>query len=289
MIGSGPQTNFLGNSTLQIQQNTNVETSLGIWQNGEASALIGSKPNDKNFYITNNYISTGGLGYANHSITLDYNGNVGIGTTNPQAKLDVGTFINDGKIGIILGRLTEGNSTETGTYLGVKGYGTQLENYDGKSFSIEHYFYGKSNSSINFFRGDSVTSGFITFNTDVNTEKMRINANGNVSIGTTKKDTTNALLTVNGTIHAKEVKVDLDIPADFVFHPTYKLKPLPEVEQYVKTNSHLPEIPSASEVRKNGMNIGEMQNKLLQKIEELTLYVIEQQKQIDQLKLELKK
>jgi len=59
---------------------------------------------------------------------------------------------------------------------------------------------------------------------------------------------------------------------------------LKKLEQYVKTNSHLPEIPSAAEITKNGLSIGEMQNKLLQKIEELTLYVIEQQKEIELLK-----
>jgi len=99
---------------------------------------------------------------------------------------------------------------------------------------------------------------------------------GNIGIGTTNPD---QKLTVKGKIHAEEVIVDLNVPvADYVFHPTYKLMPLNQVEQYVKTNNHLPEIPSASEVAKNGMNMGEMQNKLLQKVEELTLYAIEQDK-----------
>jgi len=90
--------------------------------------------------------------------------------------------------------------------------------------------------------------------------------------------TTDALLTVNGTIHAKEVKVDLTGLADFVFDSGYKLMPLHQVESYVKNNSRLPDMPSASEVSKNGLSMGEMQNKLLQKVEELTLYVIELQK-----------
>ena len=94
---------------------------------------------------------------------------------------------------------------------------------------------------------------------------------------------------MNGTIHAREVKIDVTGFADYVFDQNYKLMPLNKVEQYVKANSHLPDIPSATEVGKNGINIGEMQNKLLQKLEELTLYVIEQQKQIEQLKQELKK
>jgi hypothetical protein len=63
--------------------------------------------------------------------------------------------------------------------------------------------------------------------------------------------------------------------------------PLNRVEEYVNANNHLPEMPSASEVSKNGLSMGEMQNKLLQKVEELTLYVIEQQKEINQLKTQL--
>jgi len=109
---------------------------------------------------------------------------------------------------------------------------------------------------------------------------------GNVGIGTTIPD---QKLTVKGKIHAEEVIVDLNVPvADYVFKPTYKLMPLHEVEQFVKTNSHLPEIPSATEITKNGLSMGEMQNKLLQKVEELTLYAIEMRKEINTLKAENK-
>jgi hypothetical protein len=109
---------------------------------------------------------------------------------------------------------------------------------------------------------------------------------GNVGIGTTTPD---QKLTVKGKIHAEEVIVDLNVPvADYVFKPTYKLMPLHEVEQFVKTNSHLPKIPSATEITKNGLSMGEMQNKLLQKVEELTLYMISQQKTIDQQQAQIK-
>lgn len=105
---------------------------------------------------------------------------------------------------------------------------------------------------------------------------------GNIGIGTTNPD---QKLTVKGKIHAEEVIIDLNVPlADYVFKPEYKLMPLDELEQFVKTNNHLPEIPSASEVEKDGLSLGEMQNKLLQKIEELTLYTIELKKEVDQLK-----
>ena len=71
--------------------------------------------------------------------------------------------------------------------------------------------------------------------------------------------------------------------ADFVFNDDYQLRPLSEVNAFIETNGHLPEIPSAAEVKENGMSLVEMQVKLLQKIEELTLYMIEQQKRIEEL------
>jgi hypothetical protein len=94
-------------------------------------------------------------------------------------------------------------------------------------------------------------------------------------------------LDVYGAIRAQELITDMKGIADFVFKPEYKLRTLAEVEQYIKTNNHLPEMPSAKDVEQKGLNVGEMQNKLLQKIEELTLYVIDQQKTIVELKQEL--
>jgi hypothetical protein len=122
-------------------------------------------------------------------------------------------------------------------------------------------------------------------------------AGGNVGIGTNQPD---AKLTVNGTIHSKEVKVDTSIPVpDYVFEPTYKLLKLSELKTYLDANHHLPEIPSAAKMEKNGMNLSEMNLKLLKKVEELTLYLIEKdvelkelktshQKQIDEIKAQLK-
>jgi len=77
--------------------------------------------------------------------------------------------------------------------------------------------------------------------------------------------------------------------ADWVFKEDYELKPLAEVEKYIKENKHLPEIPSADDFRKNDMKVSEMTNKLLQKIEELTLYTIAQDKELKNLKLSNKK
>ena len=113
-----------------------------------------------------------------------------------------------------------------------------------------------------------------------NVEQMRIGANGNVGIGTTAI-TGNYKLSVEGTIRTRKVRVDAGTWADYVFESDYKLRPLKEVEQYIQQEKHLPEVPSAAEVKKEGLDVGDNQALLLKKIEELTLYVIQQQKQLE--------
>jgi hypothetical protein len=111
--------------------------------------------------------------------------------------------------------------------------------------------------------------------------------NGNLGIGTTAPD---AKLTVKGTVHAQEVRVDLNgaVAPDYVFEGDYSLMPLDELKTYLDTNKHLPEVPSAKEMEANGVNLKEMNLLLLKKVEELTLYVIEQNKEIKELKNEIK-
>ncbi|MFQ6601775.1 hypothetical protein [Flavobacterium sp. C3NV] len=110
----------------------------------------------------------------------------------------------------------------------------------------------------------------------------------NVGIGTTIPD---EKLTVKGKIHTQEVRVDMAGPLvpDYVFANDYKLKSLQEVEDFIKENKHLPEIPSAKEIEKNGLMLAEMNMSLLKKMEEMTLYMIEQNKKIENLerKIEL--
>lgn len=109
--------------------------------------------------------------------------------------------------------------------------------------------------------------------------------NSNVSIGT-KNISPDYKLSVNGKIRAKEIKVEANW-ADFVFDDNYNLRTLSEVKSYIKENNHLPDIPTSKEVEQNGISIGEMNSKLLQKIEELTLYLIEQNEKISDLENEI--
>ncbi|WP_276090965.1 hypothetical protein [Pedobacter sp. JY14-1] len=109
-------------------------------------------------------------------------------------------------------------------------------------------------------------------------EWMRLDKNGNLGIGTTVPT---EKLSVKGKIRAQEVKVELANWPDYVFTKAYKLPSLAETETHIKEKGHLPGIPSAAEVKENGVELGEMNKKLLQKIEELTLHLIEQKKRVD--------
>jgi hypothetical protein len=104
--------------------------------------------------------------------------------------------------------------------------------------------------------------------------------------GTTAMSNIANLFEINGdgTVFVKALIVQQSGWPDYVFSKDYNLKPLLEVDKYIQENKHLPDVPSEDEVKKNGLSIGDMQSKQMKKIEELTLYIIDLQKQIDQLK-----
>jgi hypothetical protein len=127
---------------------------------------------------------------------------------------------------------------------------------------------GISNSHTAFFNGDGVSY-----------------FKGQVGIGIINPQ---AKLAVNGDIMAKKIKVIQTGWPDYVFQNSYRLRPLCEVEQFIKERHHLPEVAPAEEVESNGLNVGDNLAVLLKKIEELTLYAIEQQKVIDKLEAKMK-
>ncbi|WP_374174878.1 hypothetical protein [Flavobacterium tructae] len=122
------------------------------------------------------------------------------------------------------------------------------------------------------------------FTADGATLAIKAIQNGNVGIGTANPA---SKLTVAGNVAAREVKVTVDAGADFVFENGYNLPSLESVGKFIKENKHLPEIASAKEMQKDGINLSEMNIKLLQKIEEMTLYMVEQNKRIKDLEKQM--
>ena len=109
-------------------------------------------------------------------------------------------------------------------------------------------------------------------------ERFRVTSEGNVGIGSTSPT---SKLTVNGDIHAEEVRVDLNVPGpDYVFEEDYDLPTLESLQNYIRENKHLPEVPSAEEMEAHGIDLGVMNMLLLKKVEELTLHLIEQNKKM---------
>jgi len=189
--------------------------------------------------------------------------NVGIGTTNPQTNLDI--YNSTQPVLRVLSNNPSGQGIPT---LLLSRGGEQTLKLEG---------YPNVEGRISSVQGGV---GFLTFYTGQNHESLRISPSGYIGINTANPQ---KQLDVNGTIHAREVLVDNDNWADFVFDKEYALPKLSEVNEFVQTNGHLPNIPSATDVKEKGVNVSEMQAKLLQKIEELTLYVIQQDQKIEKL------
>ena len=153
---------------------------------------------------------------------------------------------------------------------------------------------GSSNPSIGFYNNGNFRSFISQSNTElyigVNNGNLRLDATGQIAIGTVVAAASGYKLTVSGKIICEEMKVKLvGSWPDYVFDENYKRPSLTELSSYIKTNKHLPNIPAASEIDKGGFEVGDMQRRMMEKIEELTLYILDQQKQIDELKAGQKK
>lgn len=178
------------------------------------------------------------------------NGNVGIGTSSPESYLHV-----KGEI-----------RTDSGTDF------VKIGSNEGGNYSYLLFGDDAGQDKLHFQFGQWVS------NQIVGTNLMTLLSNGNLGLGTVSPV---YRLDVNGTLRAEEVIVE-NVGADFVFEDGYKLRSLKEVEQFIKAHKHLPDVAPASETEK-GVKLGEFNETLLQKIEELTLYVIQLEKHTEAL------
>jgi hypothetical protein len=316
---------------------------------GETKKMGGMILESSNGYANNPSLS---LVTANaRRLSIDYYGNVGIGTTNPTASLEVnggGRFTGSNPLGGIGAGIevyynTNGGFFQTfdraaSTFLPLSIQGSSI-NFSNSGASI-------SNPSL-IIKGGNVGIGTLTpvstfqagntfqkfsagnaggVNLNYGTSYMGFNAartgsgstaswiidgdnahngagviygdvSGNIyfaplpSVGTAQRTLTDLdiknnitfRVASNGVTYAKAISVQITIAPDYVFKKDYKLPRLNDVKQYIDQNQHLPEIPSARQMEKDGMNVGEMNKLLLKKVEELTLYMIEKDKQINEL------
>ncbi|HFK5510866.1 DUF3450 domain-containing protein [Elizabethkingia anophelis] len=239
------------NSTLKTAKNHPTMAGVGIVIPGNNQKNQGSII----FHTTSPTSTTAETLFNNPRMIIKENGNVGIGTTDPQASLDINGLIAGG-----------GMSSNLDPAL----YSYKLNMLKDTGKLIIGWNISGGNGETDFIanRGGGNSGGFHFY--DYTNEGQRkkllvLNSNGN------------ALL--EGKLEAKEIKVTSTPTADFVFEDSYQLPDLASVEKHIKEKKHLPEIASAAEMQKEGVNIGDFQIKLLQKIEELTLYSIEQNKQ----------
>lgn len=208
-------------------------------------------------------------------------GNVGIGTTAPNAAYHL--HVTTGNTGIATSIITEKQAGNGGAQFIMADIGQNCEwrfkSALGGTFKIRDQ---KHSSDVVVFEPAAASAATALY----------LKSNGNLGIGTTNplaKLSVNGTGTFNGKVKCTEVEVLLAAWPDFVFESGYNLRPLSEVESFINTNKHLPDVPSRETVLTNGSNIGEMNATLLQKVEELTLYMIQLQKDNDALKARISK
>ncbi|MEQ8244350.1 hypothetical protein [Fulvivirga sp.] len=208
----------------------------------EISANVSNGEGSLNFYTRSETDPHGQF----NVMTMDKNGNIGLGTTNPSHKLDV-----------------KGGSTYLSNYVSI---------YDFDGGALASSMISRDGNTM-FWNG-GVVVGRYTDNIVGSLDPGNLVVKNSVGIRTTSPA---HKLDVNGTIHAREVLVDLEFDGpDYVFEEDYPLSSLSEIESYIKANKHLPEVPSAAQMKEDGVNVIEMQMLLLKKVEELTLHLIQQ-------------
>ena len=198
----------------------------------------------------------------NNAISVTSGGNVGIGTPAPDGKLHVEGLT-------VLHFDDWGNDTLV--FRGQKSIANQWGEY-----AISTSYMGLT------FRNTQTGHTLLQLGGGGGTwENSYLNpSGGNVGIGTTNPQ---YKLAVNGNIGAQDIIVTNTGWSDYVFRPGYRLRPLNEIRQYIQKNGHLPDIPTEAEVKEKGVSLGDMQAKLLAKVEELTLHMIQSDERNDRL------
>lgn len=265
-----------------VSNENNTEKYIGFGAYGTAVNGVTS--------FTNAYI---GKDWNARFMTFLANGNIGIGTSVPTANLEIAATSLVGAETVLKVRVSDA----TQDYFRI----TNATNGDLQFIPALYGYHVSDNRSALYLTAaielgnDSGTDPVMTFDSRLSANavttrtlfawdsygnrKMLLTANGSLGIGTTT--TGPHKLAVEGSIGAREIKVQATGWSDFVFEKNYSLPTLEEVEKHINEKGHLKDIPSEKEVLENGINLGEMNSKLLQKIEELTLYSIEQNKKIE--------
>ncbi|MFH6983760.1 hypothetical protein [Marinoscillum luteum] len=298
VLGSGDHYISNGNLGLGTTTPTSKLSIRNVGALDGVKLLDFSESNGESFLFKGNFLGTGASGnsvfigsnasgYQSNIMTWRGDGNIGVGITNPNARMHLYKDASGSQTLLILEK-NEGDINENSeinldfVFTDDNTNGTpqaRISSVANTDASNGGGMEAEGTADLKFWTASSVNS---TTNNLV--ERMRITSQGHVGIGTTNPDP-NFKLSVNGSIRSKEVKVEANW-SDFVFYDNYELRTLEEVEKHIAENGHLPEIPSEAEVTENGINLGEMNAKLLQKIEEITLYMIDINKQVQQLTLE---
>jgi len=212
-----------------------------------------------------------GNGFAN-GITLNTSNNAGIGTSNPLARLHI-----TGTTGIDEIAINSGNLNEEAT---IQFYSGGI----GVVAPVKKTFIQLINNDIKIGTNSNNDNGKFIIRSN-GSDRMWVDSAGNVTIGTAYKVANGYRLSVNGKIMSEEVRVQMDADwPDYVFDKDYKLMPMDELKNYINTHKRLPGFAPAAEVKANGIDLGNTNKQLLEKVEELTLYLLELKKEIDLLK-----